>query len=178
MAQVQAVRAHPCARAHAEVWLMASSGGAGGASSRSMPPEPAVPNLDSPRVRAAMRVLGVVPKDLQKKSKDAFESEIRWEFFEQKRRTIIDSVMALHDESPEGHTIPDSAEKAKQAEEALMATVMENERKAVEVMNRISRKEVQKTMIKELEAQHQAHISKTKQEEGRKRQLALEKERD
>merc|ERR1712228_389867 len=111
-------------------------------------------------------------------SKDEFASEIRWEFFERKRCTIIEQVMALHDESPEGHAIPDSAEKARQAEEALMEKVAADEKKTMEVMNKISRKEVQKTMIKELEAQHQAHISATKQEEGRKRQLDLIKARD
>lgn len=137
-----------------------------------------MPNFDSPRVRAAMRVLGVVRRDLENKGVEAFESEVRWEFFEKKRRAIINSVMALHDESPEGQAAPDGIAKAKQAEEALMAQVTANEKKAVEVMNRISRKEIQKTMIKELEEQHQAVVSKEKQQEAKKRQEVLIKERN
>jgi len=142
-----------------------------------MPPEPAPLNIGSPRVRAAMRVLGLSEKEVEKRPKEAFHTEVAYEVFERKRRMLAENVNDLAKDSPEAGSIPGAADKSRDANADFMAGVIAIEKRNIEKMNIMSKKEIQKMMIKELETNHAAHKSVLKQEESVVRQNALEKER-
>lgn len=129
-------------------------------------------------MRAAMRVLGAVPKDFEAKPRDDFESEIRYNHFESKRRQIIEQTASLAAETPEAADIPDAAAKAAAQEAAFFAEVDHAEKASVAKMKIMAKKDIQSTMIKELEIQNQALESAKKMEANKARHTALLKERD
>eukprot|EP00933_Yihiella_yeosuensis_P049705 TRINITY_DN4691_c0_g1_i1.p1 TRINITY_DN4691_c0_g1~~TRINITY_DN4691_c0_g1_i1.p1 ORF type:complete len:500 (+),score=151.78 TRINITY_DN4691_c0_g1_i1:74-1573(+) len=148
-----------------------------------MLPEPPMPNIQSPRVKAAMKVLGVHPAEIEKQEVEEFGgSETKHLLFEKKRRTLIYQVMNLatkgHQGGGDGGGLGPAAQTADDRNAAFMAKVIEKEKKSMEVMARMAKKDIQKCVIEELEGKLQVYANQKRQEEGHQRMKALEKERN
>mmetsp|Transcript_776 Transcript_776/g.1703 ORF Transcript_776/g.1703 Transcript_776/m.1703 type:complete len:497 (-) Transcript_776:85-1575(-) len=141
-----------------------------------MPPEPPQLNLSSPRIRAAMRVMGVLEQDIVARPRDHYELEVAYEFFERKRRTLIDQIQTKANDGPEAHTIV--AASAFDPNAQFMAEIDAIEKRNIEKMNSMAKKEVTKLVIEELEAKSQSELAKQKQEESAQRQKEFKKARD
>eukprot|EP00929_Paragymnodinium_shiwhaense_P009276 TRINITY_DN113382_c0_g1_i1.p1 TRINITY_DN113382_c0_g1~~TRINITY_DN113382_c0_g1_i1.p1 ORF type:complete len:508 (-),score=197.22 TRINITY_DN113382_c0_g1_i1:240-1763(-) len=144
-----------------------------------MPPEPPALNLGSPRVKAAMRVLGLRAKDLEPIKKDSMPSEVSYEVFERKRRQLAENVRVLASESPE---VPAETSggmsKLEERNANFLAEILAIEQKNIAKMETMAKKDIQSMMIKELEAKLKDQTSKKRQEEANQRQKELIKERD
>lgn len=146
-------------------------------------PEPPMPNIGSPRVRAAMKVLGVTTSELEKQDISAFDLESKYWLFEKKRRAIIQQVANLASSGPQGShkTEPGSPPAptltAAERNAQYMEEVIRREKANMEVMERIAKKDIQKTVIEELEGKLQVHLSQKRQEESFERFRQLKKER-
>lgn len=146
-----------------------------------LPAEPPMPNLGSPRVQAAMKVLGVQPRDLEKQDAEAFDGlESRQLLFEKKRRALIFQVSSLATRGPQGGTSIQKGEYPVPPEKdtSFMDEVLRKEKAAFEVMQRMAKKDIQKTVVQELECKLELHKGKKRQEEGLARVKQLKKQRD
>ncbi|CAE8613686.1 unnamed protein product [Polarella glacialis] len=144
-----------------------------------MMPDPPMPNMGSPRVRAAMKVMGLTLADLEKKALEAFGGmESTHLLFEKKRRVLVHQVHHLATKGPQGSTETDFAAPHGGTERnaTFMDEVLRKERASFEVMQRMAKKDVQMTVIKELEGKLQVHLSAKKMEESVSRQKELKKE--
>lgn len=147
-----------------------------------MPPDLPIPNVDSPRVQAAMRVLGVHPADLEKQDVEAFGGlESKHLLFEKKRRVVVAQVTNLASKGPQGTT--HSMEKgdypiAPERNTSIMDMVIKKEQENLEKLQRMAQKDIQKTVIFELEAKLELHKASKKQDDGAGRMRELKKERD
>eukprot|EP00930_Biecheleria_cincta_P055357 TRINITY_DN41682_c0_g1_i1.p1 TRINITY_DN41682_c0_g1~~TRINITY_DN41682_c0_g1_i1.p1 ORF type:complete len:497 (-),score=112.43 TRINITY_DN41682_c0_g1_i1:30-1520(-) len=149
-----------------------------------MPPELPIPNVDSPRTKAAMRVLGVHPVDLEKQDVEAFGgSETRHLLMEKKRRVLVAQVTNLASKGPQGNTHP--IEKGDypiapgpERNSSFMEQVIQKERENLERLQRMAQKDIQKTVITELEAKLELHKASKKQDEGAQRMRELQKQRN
>lgn len=129
--------------------------------------------MQSPRVRAAMRVMGIIPSDLEKKEIQEYDgNKNKHLLFEKKRRTLIEQVATLASRGPQerGGSGDMNAN--------FLEEILRKERETMETMARMAKKDIQKTVIKELESRLEFEKGKKKQEENKKRMLQLKKERD
>lgn len=149
-----------------------------------MPPDLPIPNVDSPRTKAAMRVLGVHPADLEKQDLEASGGlESRHLLLEKKRRVLVAQVTNLASKGPQGSTHP--IEKGEypiapgpERNSTFMEQVIQKEQQNLEKLQRMAQKDIQKTVITELEAKLDLHRASKKQEEGAHRMRELQKERN
>lgn len=140
-------------------------------------------NLGSPRIRAAMRVLGILPKEVDKLDPDMFEGrQDLLKLKEQKRQNIIDEVKKKAHEASDGAPGKfgvDASGLTREERNALfMEEVARNERENMVRMQKLAKKDVQKVVITELEAKHNAHKAKKKQQESAQRMKEMLKARD
>eukprot|EP00927_Polykrikos_kofoidii_P070864 TRINITY_DN67243_c0_g1_i1.p1 TRINITY_DN67243_c0_g1~~TRINITY_DN67243_c0_g1_i1.p1 ORF type:complete len:524 (-),score=129.92 TRINITY_DN67243_c0_g1_i1:152-1678(-) len=143
-----------------------------------MPADPAPLNLGSPRVRAAMRVLGMKSQDVVFKEKSEYPSEVAFETFERKRRLLIDQVHELARNSPEAVSITSMAERQEALRSAFLSEVMAIEKKNLREMHLIAKKDIEKTVITELQAKHTNMESQQKLKDAERHQREHKKERD
>lgn len=144
-------------------------------------PEPPMPDPESPRVQAAMRVLGVTTQDLEKKElADYGGIEPRFELFENKRRILLGQVDELASRSAEelqlfSHDEVGGGDRSRNA--AFMESVLEVERRNMEKMAIRAKKDVQKIVVEELETKLVLHHASKKMEDNAVRVKALKKAR-
>lgn len=144
-----------------------------------LPPAPAAPNPQSPRVRAAMRVMGIIPTELDKKEEVDYDgNQNKHLLFEKKRRTLIGHVSMLAARGPQGGDGHELGRSAGDLNASFLEEVLRKEKESMEVMARMAKKDIQKTVIKELESRLEFEKGKKKQEENVKRMKELKKERD
>jgi len=142
-------------------------------------PEPPMPELESPRVQAAMRVLGILPEDLEKREIADYDGiEPRYELFENKRRTLIGQVNARVLESPEEAELQGQEEVARDRNAAFMQKVLDAERRNMRKMALMAKKDVQKIVLEEFETKLTLHNGAERMEEGAERVRNLRKARD
>eukprot|EP00747_Dinoflagellata_sp_TGD_P064362 gnl/TRDRNA2_/TRDRNA2_153873_c0_seq1.p1 gnl/TRDRNA2_/TRDRNA2_153873_c0~~gnl/TRDRNA2_/TRDRNA2_153873_c0_seq1.p1 ORF type:complete len:517 (+),score=138.14 gnl/TRDRNA2_/TRDRNA2_153873_c0_seq1:108-1658(+) len=158
----------------------------------STPMPAAPPNLDfeSPRIKAACRVLGLLPKDLAPLDSSSFVNESltasnadlsqsRADLMEKKRRIHIHQVQALAEKSPK-NTMQKSASWSggSMEENSYLAAIKEREKASMQKMKERAKYDVQCCVVKELQAKKQMEIAQQKQAESLARFKALKKERD
>lgn len=149
-----------------------------------MPPELPVPNLGSPRVKAALRVLGITGADLQKQDIDDHDGiQTRFNLFEGKRRTLVAQVTNLAQKGPAGSTstaaqgeYPEPPPGPEERNAAFMEEVIRKEKEGLEVLAKMAKKDIQKVVIKELESKLDQFKGKKRQEENAVRVKELKKE--
>jgi len=140
-------------------------------------------NLGSPRIRAAMRVLGILPREVEKLDPAMYEGrQDLLKLKEQKRLNIIDEVKRKAEEAADGGPGKfgvDSSGLTREERNALfMEEVAQNERENMERMQKLAKKDVQKVVIQELETKFNAHKAAKKQKESAQRMKEMLKERD
>lgn len=131
-----------------------------------------------------MRVLGILPREIEKPDPAQFEG--RQDLFKlqvQKRLNIIDEVKRKADEAGEGAGAGkfgvDSTGLTREERNALfMEQVAKAERENQIRMQKLAKKDVQKVVISELEAKLSAHKAKKKQQESAQRMKEMTKARD
>lgn len=135
-------------------------------------------NMQSPRVRAAMKVMGIIPADLEQKELEEFEgNKNKHLLFEKKRRILVTQVSALASRGPQDRsTLLGGAGGDRNAN--FLEEVLRKERETMEVMARMAKKDIQSTVIKELESRLDFEKGKKKQEENFQRMLQLKKDRE
>lgn len=135
-----------------------------------------MPNLGSPRVKAAMRVLGVLPKELEKLDASKLDAG-RFELAEKKRRHLVASIAGLAEKGSEvsGKHGGESTSSLNNA--AFMEEVLRAEKANMERMARMAKKDVQKTVLQELEAKLQWTQGQKKQQENEQRMKDFKKAR-
>jgi len=120
-----------------------------------------------------MKVMGIVPADLEKKEVQEYDgNKNKHLLFEKKRRTLIQQVATLASRGPQERG------GAGDMNANFLEEVLRKERETMEVMARMAKKDIQKTVIKELESRLEFEKGKKKQEENLKRMVQLKKERD
>lgn len=162
--------------------------------------------MNSPRVRAAMCVLGIVPKDIQPRdfttpsvtpspkaspgkgpgalskggtqaAPETSPSQVaKNEVFERKRRTLLWEISNLAEKTP-----ADAAKMGQsdaQSHQDYISSILEREKKNIEKLRERSKYEVQQMVNKEVAAKQIAEAGQKKQEESAARVKALLKERD
>lgn len=133
-----------------------------------------MPNLGSPRIRAAMRVLGVDSKELRKRDAESFGgSQGKADLFEQKRRNLIHEITALA-AAPPAHTLKKSIE-ATNSNSTFLDEVLRREKANAEQMQKMAQKDIQKIVIQELEIKLQEYEAKKKQQESEQRLKEMRK---
>lgn len=149
-----------------------------------MPPEPAL-SLGSPRTLAAMRVLGILPKDIQPRERTSFPEgqpgDIRNEAFETKRRQLMHSVTGMASDKSLDLTKSASAVDMGGPSEAtnlFLADVMAREQISIDKMRKRAKADVQSIVLVEMEAKKVVEIRDAKLEEHRKRMVELKKKQD
>mmetsp|Transcript_59444 Transcript_59444/g.173980 ORF Transcript_59444/g.173980 Transcript_59444/m.173980 type:complete len:495 (+) Transcript_59444:73-1557(+) len=144
-------------------------------------PEPPVPDGDSPRVQAAMNVLGILPQELDKTTleENGF-MEPRYELFENKRRILMGQVGDMASRSPDALQVFYNSEEAPKGNPngAFMAKVLAAEQRNFDRMALKAKKDVQKIVLEELEAKLTLHNAGKRMEEGAQRVKAMKKARD
>jgi len=151
-----------------------------------MPPDLPLPNLGSPRVKAALRVLGITGADLQKQELDDFDGiQTRHELFEKKRRTLVAQVTNLSLKGPSGSSTtvsqgeyPAPPPGPEERNAAFMEAVIRKEKEGLEVLAKMAKKDIQKVVTKELECKVDLARGQKRQEEGAARVAELNKLRD
>eukprot|EP00913_Durusdinium_trenchii_P009501 g8930.t1 len=133
-------------------------------------------NMQSPRVRAAMKVMGIIPADLEQKELEEFEgNKNKHLLFEKKRRILVTQVSALASRGPQdGSTLLGGAGGDRNAN--FLEEVLRKERETMEVMARMAKKDIQSTVIKDGRPAHDDSIE-SKQVKGievRKQKAAFE----
>jgi len=143
-------------------------------------PEPPTPDPESPRVQAAMRVLGILPQELEKRElADYGGIEPRYELFENKRRILVGQVGDMASRSPDAlQVLSINDEGQRDGNAAFMAKVLEVEKRNMDKMAVKAKKDVQKIVVEELETKLVLHHAEKKAQEGIQRVKALKKERD
>jgi len=147
-----------------------------------MPPEPAMSlkSPRSPRIEAAMKVLGILPKDIEPRARDIFpegqEGEIRMEAFEVKRRQLMHSVTGMacdntHDLAKEASAGGGQDERTA----AFLADVMMREQASIDKMRKRAKADVQKIVLEEMAQKEQVSIREAKLAEHRQRMVVLAK---
>lgn len=150
-----------------------------------MPAEPAL-TLGSPRTQAAMRVLGILPKDIQPRDRLTFQEgvpgEVRHEAWEKKRRQLMQNVSGMaQDKSLDLSKSPSEAALVGQpsaATNAFLADVMAREAVSMAKMRSRAQADVQKIVIDEMAQKAQVEVRNAKLEEHRKRMVELKKKQD
>lgn len=142
-----------------------------------MLPEPPLPDLESPRVLAAMRVMGVEAQELAKREPAEMGAPARYELMETKRRTLIQQINGLASKGPDSVQLASSA-SLRSANSTFMQQVLEAEQKNFERMQMAAKSDVQKVVIEELETKLQMQQTAKKMEEGAQRMKQLTKSRD
>lgn len=149
-----------------------------------MPPEPTL-SLGSPRTQAAMKVLGILPKDMQPRERQSFPEglpgEIRHEAFETKRRQLMHSVSGMALDRSLDLTKSASAGELggmSASTNAFLMDVMAKEKASIDKMHKRAKADVQKIVIEEMDAKKQVEIRNAKLEEHRKRMVELKKKQD
>ncbi|CAJ1388045.1 unnamed protein product [Effrenium voratum] len=138
-----------------------------------------------------MRVMGITTSDLAKKEVEEYGgNQTKHQLFEKKRRTLTEQVSLLASRGPTG-----SKPGAGDINASFLEEVLRKERETMEVMARMAKarhgqepgrwfwhccaqKDIQSTVIKELESRLEFEKGKKKQEENLKRMKELKKERD
>lgn len=136
----------------------------------------------SPRTAAAMRVLGILPKDLQARERtefpDGMPGDVRHQAFETKRRQLMHSVVGLAEEKSLNLAHSASAPQLGQpsdATNAFLADVMAKEAASLAKMRARAQADVQKIVLDEMDIKRKAEERAVKQEELRKRKLEIKK---
>jgi len=150
-----------------------------------MPPEPAL-SLGSPRTLAAMRVLGILPKDIQTRERSTFPEgqpgDIRNEAFETKRRQLMHSVTGMASDKSLDLTKSASGGEdvggPSDATNAFLADVMAREQVSIDKMRKRAKADVQSIVLVEMEAKKQVEIREVKADAHRKRMVDLKKKQD
>lgn len=125
-----------------------------------------------------MKVLGIVPHDLEKRDPATFEgTEARYALFENKRRHLIQQVTQLAVQDAEGHK-PAASGAASDRNAAFMQEVLRKEKENSEMMQRMAKKEISSIIVKELETRLLQHKGNQRQEESMARVSQLLKLRD
>jgi len=145
-----------------------------------MLPEPSV-DVKSPRVRAAMRVLGIAPKDLVMKDRSEFEDgmpgEVKHGIHERKRRQLLTNILQWSGEQTLSPT-----SKASLTEEpgpnAYLQSVLANEKKNLDKIRNRAKADIQKIVETEMAAKDVAEQKIIKEQEHAQRMKEKKKERD
>lgn len=146
-----------------------------------MQPEPLMPDLSSPRVQAAMRVLGVLPEELERRTELATgeKEQRKLAMFERKRRQLIDEIHVLSTAGSGGLgvslSIPHSQRRR---QNAFLNKVMEAERANLERMEIAAKRDVQKVVMNELETKLVMQQGAKRLEDGEARLNRLIRDRD
>jgi len=141
-------------------------------------------NLGSPRTQAAMKVLGVHPKDVKALDPAEFEGkEAKQKMIEQKRLNVIQEVQAMVAKSPDvtgGGKKPlmDASSLREAKTKEFIDRIDEQERANFERLQTMAKKDVQSIVIGELKAKKAAFVGKKKQEESHQRLKELTATRD
>jgi len=146
-----------------------------------MQPEPVMPKLSSPRVQAAMRVLGVLPEDLERRTELATGEgdQRKLAMFERKRRQLIDEIHVLSTSRSGGLGVSPSTSQFQQRRQgAFLDKVLEAERANLERMEIAAKRDVQKVVVDELEAKLVMQQGAKRLEDSKARLNTLIKERD
>lgn len=151
------------------------------------PPETAL-SLGSPRVKAAMKVLGILPSDIASPKDrtlfpDGQAGEIRHEAHEKKRRQLMNSVKEIaHDKSldiTKSASTPDlgagGAGCASDATNRFLADVLAKEQISMDKMQKKANHDVQKIVLEEMAIKTAVAARAVKLEEHRKRKAELKK---
>lgn len=142
-------------------------------------PEPPMPDIDSPRVHAAMSVLGILPQELEKRELADYDGiEPRYELFETKRRMLIGQIGHMTSRSPDTTQLVSNEEASRSGNAAFMEKVLQAERRNFERMAWRAKKDTQKIVIEELETKLSIHNANKKMEESTTRLKALKKARN
>jgi hypothetical protein len=149
-----------------------------------MPPEPSL-SPGSPRTKAAMKVLGILPKDMESRERSKFPEgmpgDIRAQAWECKRRQLMHSVTGMAQDKSLDLTKSASAPVVGQVSEAtnaFLADVMAREQVSIDKMRKRAKADVQKIVIDEMEAKKQVEIRNVKMEAARLRMVELKKKQD
>lgn len=138
-------------------------------------------DFQSPRVRAAMTVLGIMPREVMPVDKAAFGgNEMAYKHYEQKRKNMIEDVKRKVSCSPDvsGKSGDIGGETREARNAAFMAEVERNEQENMALMQKLAKKDVQKVVIQELEQKAVEARNKKRQQEGQVRMKKLLQERD
>jgi len=146
-----------------------------------MPPEPAMSlkSPRSPRIEAAMKVLGILPKDIEPRERTIFpegqEGDICAEAFEVKRRQLMHSVTGMASDS--GHDITKEASGAAGDERtaAFLADVMMREQASIDKMRKRAKADVEKIVLEEMAQKEQVAVREAKLAEHKARMVVLAK---
>jgi len=148
---------------------------------RTMQPEPDMPNLTSPRVQAAMRVLGVLPEELERKMETATSEgdQRKLAMFERKRRSLIEEIHLLSSAGSTGVGVsPSGSQSLQRKHSTFLNKVLEAERATMEKMEIQAKKDVQKVVIQELETKLVMQQGAKRLADGEARLNKLIKDRD
>jgi len=143
-----------------------------------------LPTLDtqSPRVQAAMKVLGVLPRELELEGLATFSGgsgdEARRELFERKRHNIIREIAKLADKMPKESHEPAGRDPNKDTNGTFVTQILRMEEANMQKMQKQRDKGVQKAVIGELSGKLQVHLTETSMRESQKRYDNLAKARD
>mmetsp|Transcript_28659 Transcript_28659/g.92120 ORF Transcript_28659/g.92120 Transcript_28659/m.92120 type:complete len:503 (+) Transcript_28659:96-1604(+) len=138
-------------------------------------------NLGSPRTRAAMKVLGILPSDVRQQDVEFFGGDReKHKLFEQKRSHIIDEVRRKASTAPDvsGKHGADGGMTREERNALFMEQVANTEKENMARMAKMAKKDVQSVIIQELETKLTAHQNMMKQQESKMRMKALLKARD
>eukprot|EP00928_Gymnodinium_smaydae_P080061 TRINITY_DN63864_c0_g1_i1.p1 TRINITY_DN63864_c0_g1~~TRINITY_DN63864_c0_g1_i1.p1 ORF type:complete len:471 (+),score=165.98 TRINITY_DN63864_c0_g1_i1:85-1497(+) len=127
--------------------------------------------------RAAMRVLGVVPKDLEPISREAFDTATRFEKHEKRRQDLIGKVSSLAEANPARDDAAFQHGGSGSMQSSFMEAVAKREQANMIKMNQQADKEIKRIILDELAQKEQAEAAHQKQEEAKKKMLELKKER-
>lgn len=137
-------------------------------------PMPSLENVsqESPRVRAAMRVLGIHRKDLEVRSRESFEkdfskeaAEARYETFERKRRHLLKQIVDLsHNTKPSGDVSTFTVNN-----DTFLQEVMAREAANLQKLRERGKHDVRNICMDELAIKNQAAETLKKQEEQQKK---------
>eukprot|EP00438_Fugacium_kawagutii_P035207 Skav204741 [mRNA] locus=scaffold1854:225861:228740:+ [translate_table: standard] len=126
------------------------------------------PVARSPRVRAAMRVMGIIPADLEKKDVEEYEgNKSKHLLFEKKRRTLIEQVALLASRGPQEKGGPGAGDMNAN----FLEEIYRREKKTMETMARMGQAGPDGNSGPDIETVAVG-------QENLKRMLQLKKERD
>lgn len=141
-------------------------------------------NVGSPRVKAAMKVLGIKPQEVSKIDPAHFDGKDgRQKMFSQKRQQLIRDINEMVAKSPDvtdgGKKEPlDASAERERKTKAFLDVIEAQEHANFEKLQVMAKKEVQKIVIGELSSKAASHAGQEKQKQSHARLREMRSLRD